>query len=158
MNHKIIVRTVTQSDIPALVKLSYQKRRAYEMAQPQFWKYAENAEDIQAKWFEELLDDAQYIMLVDDNLRAFIIGRLIKAPEVYNPGGLAVMIDDFCVAAPEFWHTIGSALVSKVKGIAKKKGATQILVVSGDHDAAKNQFIEACGLNITSRWYTGEII
>jgi TRAP-type C4-dicarboxylate transport system substrate-binding protein len=152
-----------------MVALSYQKRKAYEIAQPQFWKYAPGAEEVQAKWFEELLDDETYIILVaisgsknemlkrvqhdKKELKAFIIGRLIKAPEVYNPGGLTLMIDDFCVASPELWETIGSELVAKIKEIAKEKGATQILVVSGDHDKAKNSFLEKACLTVASRWY-----
>ena len=59
----IQVYKVTEKDIDAMVELSYQKRREYEKAQPRFWKYAKGAEAIQAKWFKELLDKDDWIML-----------------------------------------------------------------------------------------------
>jgi hypothetical protein len=40
----MIIRPATPQDIDALVSLSYEKRRAYEKAQRQFWRYAEGAE------------------------------------------------------------------------------------------------------------------
>jgi hypothetical protein len=50
----INIRLCTEKDVPYLVALSYHKRRFYEKAQPQFWKYAGPiAEQTQAKWLEE---------------------------------------------------------------------------------------------------------
>ena len=95
---KIKVAQATKTDVASMVNLSYQKRRAYEKAQPQFWRYAEGAEEGQGKWFEELLGHDDHIILVaksDTETIGFIIGRLVKAPEVYDPGGLTLMIDDF---------------------------------------------------------------
>jgi hypothetical protein len=38
---------------------------------------------------------------VNNELAGFIlIGRLMVAPEVYNPGGLTLLINDFCVSEP----------------------------------------------------------
>ncbi|MEK6734643.1 MAG: hypothetical protein AABY27_06050 [Pseudomonadota bacterium] len=42
----------TKNDIVSIVNLSYQKRKNYEQAELQFWKYAEGAEETQAKWLE----------------------------------------------------------------------------------------------------------
>ena len=145
-NH-ILIRPAESRDIQSMVDLSYIKRRKAEKAQPQFWRYAgAEAEMTQAKWFEELLENKDYIMLsavlpvqtqktIEDvilnlfqdplknkersrvkearddvgegsavensDIVGFIIGRLVPAPEVYNPGGLTLMIDDFCVK-PKF--------------------------------------------------------
>ena len=51
----INIRLANQSDITAMVNLSYQKRRAYEQAYSKFWRYAEAAESGQSEWFKELL-------------------------------------------------------------------------------------------------------
>ncbi|WCR57421.1 hypothetical protein [Rickettsia asembonensis] len=37
----------------------------------------------------------------------FIIGRLIEAPEVYDPKGLILIIDDFCVETENDWSFVG---------------------------------------------------
>ena len=87
----------------------------------------------------------------------FLIGRIMKAPEAYDPGGLTLMIDDFCVKAPELWNTVGKSLINKIKIIVKAKGAEQILIVAGAHDQAKVQFLRSIVLSIASEWYIGSI-
>jgi len=187
----IQILAATISDIPAMVVLSCLKRKAYEQAQPIFWKYKEGAEKAQEAWFTELLSDDRYIMLVasahhheelqaceagrgdpkninkkmdcrvgqwpprKDGIEGFIIGKVIPAPEVYDPGGLTLMIDDFCVK-DDNWQDMGVKLIDQIKLIAQDKGVTQLVVVSGDHDGTKCLFLEQIGLSVASRWYVGE--
>ena len=156
----IKVSQATKTDITSMVDLSYQKRRAYEKAQPQFWRYAEGAEEGQGKWFEELLEHDDYIVLVaksDKETIGFIIGRLVKAPEVYDPGGLTLMIDDFCVKSEVDWQSIGLELMNTIQDLAKEKGAAQFYVVSGAHDNAKCEFLEKFGLSNAAKWFVGSI-
>jgi len=59
----ISIRLSQASDIQSIVEMSYQKRRLYEKAQPQFWRYAgEEGDDAQRRWFKELLEDKNYLM------------------------------------------------------------------------------------------------
>ncbi len=154
---QFLIRIACEKDIDQMVALSYQKRREYEKAQPQFWKYAKSAEKIQASWFKELLTNEQYIILVANHISAFLIGRIIPAPEVYDPGGLTFMIDDFCVKTPDLWETCGKELVLEAKKIALAKGASQILIVCGHHDEPKRKFLRSIDLSIASEWYVGTI-
>ncbi len=162
---KTSIRKASKEDIKAMVVLSEIKRNSYQKAQPQFWRKAKNANQIQAKWFEKLLNDKNYILLVAEftnskstkkQLAGFIIGNLIKAPEVYNPG-LTLMIDDFCIENNYSWDSIGNNLLLHLKNLAQKKEVTQILAVCGHHDKEKCQFLEAAGLSMASNWYTGSI-
>ena len=156
----IDILPATKTDITSMVDLSYQKRRAYEKAQPQFWRYAEGSEEVQEKWFEELLDHDDHIILVaksDTETIGFIIGRLIKAPEVYDPGGLTLMIDDFCVKLDADWQSVGLELMNAIRLTAKEKGAAQFYVVSGAHDSAKCKFLEDFGLSNAAKWFVGSI-
>jgi ribosomal protein S18 acetylase RimI-like enzyme len=161
-NETILVRPSTSSDIDAMVLLSRAKRKLYEKAQPQFWKYAGDiAELSQAKWFEELLGSNDHIMLTatsHQKIVGFIIGKLMPAPEVYKPGGLTLMIDDFCVADESQWHSIGFFLVQEIKAIAKLRGAAQVLVVCGAHDESKRRFLMNQNLSIASEWFVGGIV
>ncbi len=158
--NKSDINLATKTDIKSMVSLSYQKRKNYEQAQPQFWKYAENAEEIQIKWFEELLEHQDYILLVaklENKIVGFVIGRLVTAPEVYNPGGLTLMIDDYCVETREYWNNVGKELLERIAKIAKEKGAAQFCIVAGAHDNAKCSFLEDFGLSCASKWYVGSI-
>ena len=158
----VIVRSAILSDVPLFVRFSYSKRLDYEKAQPQFWKYAgDSAEDSQKKWFEELLTRDDYIILTatrHDVVVGFIIGKLMPAPEVYNPGGLTLMIDDFCVETESDWRSVGVGLITEIKNLAKAKDAVQILVVCGAHDDRKRIFLKSIGLTVVSEWYVGGII
>ncbi len=148
------------SDISAIVTLSHAKRLLYEKAQPQFWRYAEGAEESQEKWFKELLTRDDYIILkaeTNGEVVGFVIGQIIRAPEVYDPGGLTLMVDDFCVRNPQMWQTVGIQLISELKNLAKPIGSNQILVVCGAHDRPKMQLLKTLNLQITSHWYVGTV-
>jgi predicted acetyltransferase/RimJ/RimL family protein N-acetyltransferase len=160
---KFVVRPSKLSDIEAIVSLSKTKRLAYEKAQPQFWRYAGEAGDnSQRQWFEELLDDENYLMFTAESdtkdILGFIIGKFIPATEVYNPGGLTLMIDDFCVTSENLWQSIGAGLIEALNAPAKAKGATQILVVCGAHDHLKHKFLGEQNLSVTSEWFVGSVI
>lgn len=156
-----VIDKALEKDVSDMNKLSYFKRRNYEKAHPQFWKYAgSKGEEIQRDWFTELIKDEKHIILVakqKELFLGFIIVKLVPAPEVYNPGGLTCMIDDFCVKEEYMWDEIGGALIDQARKISKSKGASQILVVSGNHDMKKKKFLKKAGLNIASDWYVGAI-
>jgi predicted acetyltransferase len=191
---QFLVRTSQLSDISEMVSLSKAKRMLYEKAQPQFWRYAgEEGDKAQEKWFGELLGSNDHIMLtavsnchprengdpdallLDSRLRGndikgFIIGKLMPAPEVYNPGGLTLMIDDFlvapklhsseggCVQSENLWQSVGHRLIEEIKAAAKARSATQILVVCGAHDHLKRNFLSEQNLSIASEWFVGGIV
>lgn len=154
------VRLAEMGDITEMVNLSYKKRLAYQAVQPQFWKHAEDAEAIQEEWFKSLLESETHVLLVAESqlkMEGFIIGQMVPAPEVYNPGGLTLMIDDFCVADSTLWETVGKLLLSEIKARVENKDVSQVLVVSGAHDTNKRSFLAKVGLSLTSEWYVGKI-
>ena len=154
------IRPAITKDIDTMVALSRQKRLDYEKAQPQFWRHAPNAETEQSNWFHALLNNKDYILLVAESEKrmiGFVIGRLRHAPEVYQPGGLTLEVDDFCVESPQQWMNVGALLLDALKTAARTKGAVQLLVVCGAHDAAKVRFLKSYQLNVASEWYVGAI-
>jgi predicted acetyltransferase/RimJ/RimL family protein N-acetyltransferase len=160
---QFVVRTSQLSDIDAMVSLSKAKRKLYEKAQPQFWRYAgEEGDKAQEKWFKELLEDKNYVMFTAESetqeILGFVIGKLMPAPEVYNPGGLTVIIDDFCVQSENLWQSVGARLIEEIKIPTQSKGATQILVVCGSHDNPKRKFLSEQNLSIASEWFVGGIV
>lgn len=158
-NGNLIIRECGVKDINSMVALSHQKRLLYEKAEPQFWRYAKGAEDVQSQWFEELLKKDDYILLLaelKEDIVGFIIGQIIKAPDVYDPPGLTLMVDDFCVSAP-LWNEVGYQLFNKIKLLAKIKEARQIVVVNGAHDQFKREFLKNHGLRVVTEWLVGEI-
>lgn len=87
----------------------------------------------------------------------FIIGKLMHAPEVYNPGGLTIMIDDFCIKSEDLWGEAGSGLIDMIKIEGKIRGVSQIVVVCGAHDVKKREFLISQNLSIASEWFVGNL-
>ncbi|MBM4222518.1 MAG: GNAT family N-acetyltransferase [Gammaproteobacteria bacterium] len=163
INLNFCMRSPLVRDVDAMVLFSKNKRKFYEKAQPQFWRDAGQAGDnAQKTWFTEILDDTNYVIFIAENdaqdVIGFIIGKFMPAPEVYNPGGLTLMIDDFCVASEIMWQSVGAALIDSTKAAAKLKGAVQILVVCGAHDRFKRRFLSEQNLSIASEWFVGGIV
>ncbi len=160
---QFVVRTSQLSDTLAMVSLSKAKRKLYKKAQPQFWRYAgEEGDKTQRRCFTELLKDKNYVMFTAESgtqeILGFVIGKRIAALEVYNPGGLTLMIDDFCVQSENLWQSVGAKLIEETKAAAKVKGATQILVVCGAADLPKRKFLSEQNLSIASEWFVGGIV
>lgn len=150
-----MIREAIKSDINWMVKLSHQKRLAYSKEQPNFWKMAENSDELQQKYFEKELKNNNVIALIYEEKQGFIIGKLVTPPEVYD-AGLTLMIDDFCISG-DLWMNIGKELLDECQKRAKNMGAKQILIVCGDHDMQKFSLLETMNMNIASRWYTKTI-
>lgn len=163
IDEPITIHSSQLSDIEAMVSLSKAKRLAYEKAQPQFWCYAgESGDNSQRQWFKELLETENYLMFtaksVTQEILGFVIGKLISAPGVYNPGGLTLIIDDFCVRSENLWPSVGLELTHAIKSAAKNKGAVQVVVVCGSCDHPQLKFLSKQNLSIASKWFEGEIV
>jgi len=146
------------SDIEWMVDLSEQKRGDYQKYQPNFWKKNPDSFSIQSKYFEELLVDQNIIPLVLADKSGFVIGRIINPPSVYD-AGLTLMIDDFCVSNTKQnnsnpWFDHGQILLDEIIKIAKSRKVEQIVVVSGNHDQNKTEFLKKNNLTIASLWLT----
>lgn len=160
MSKYVNTRLATPQDVAHMVRLSEQKRIDYAKAMPQFWHPSRHANTSQHAYFIELLSKSDHFLIVAekmDQFLGFIIGKIITAPEVYDPGGLTLMIDDFCVAAPVLWQSVGNALLETLKKKAKAAGVVQIIVVSGFHDEAKRAFLVSQNLVVASEWYVGDV-
>jgi len=156
MSKKISLAQI--NDIPWMVDLSEIKRSDYQKYQPNFWKKNPNSFSIQSKYFEELLVDQNIIALILNDKSAFVIGRIINPPSVYD-AGLTLMIDDFCVSDigqnnSNPWLDYGQILLDEIIKIAKSRKVKQILVVSGNHDQNKTEFLKKNNLTIASLWLT----
>lgn len=150
------IRYATKADINWMVALSHAKRLQYEKHQRQFWKMAEDSNQIQKKWFAEEFEKRNVIALCAQDQSGFVIGKLISPPEVYD-AGLTLMIDDFCVQSEDLWMSVGAELLAELKLEAKAKGALQVLVVCGDFDSAKSKLLEKLNLSVASRWCVGSL-
>ncbi|HEY1684858.1 MAG TPA: hypothetical protein VGG19_08850 [Tepidisphaeraceae bacterium] len=154
------LRRAVPADVPRMVELSTMKRLQYAAYSPIFWRPAVGADESQKKFFVPLVDDPSWICLVHEaagEVNGFVMARIISAPPVYDPGGKVCMIDDFVVAEPSLWESVGMALHMEAEKIAGQSGAVISITVCGEHDAVKRTALRGAGAQIASEWYVHQI-
>jgi GNAT superfamily N-acetyltransferase len=157
MAGRVTIRAAEPQDLDALLELAEVRRREYATYQPVFWRPAPDALAHQRPYLAGLLreqDVVARVAVIDTLVVGFAIGRLTPAPPVYDPGGPTCLIDDFAVADPDSWLTVGLDLVRAVSDAARERGAVQVVVVTAYADTAKRAALAAGGLDIASEWWT----
>jgi len=160
MNSLMKIRKATAADITDMAALSEEKRELYETFQPIFWRKATHSKEIQIPYLEKLLaKDNHFALVCETNgiVSGFIIGAVTPAPPVYDPGGLACLIDDFCISSEARWDKEGEALLAESCECAKQLGAVQFVIICGHKDERKREMLRKIGLTIASEWYTGPV-
>lgn len=150
------VRPATQEDVPRMVALSERERVAREKFEPQFFRKAERGAQAQTAYFNWQLTQPNVIALVhqtENGIDGFAIASMITAPPVYAPGGRTALIDDFTVADPALWDSIGGWLFEAVRNEAVKTGAVGVVSICAHKDEKKRSFLSRLGLHIVSEWH-----
>jgi GNAT superfamily N-acetyltransferase len=138
-----------------MIELAAQKRAEYAQAQTVFWRVAADAAERQTAFFESLLARDGVVALVHESsgvIDGFVIAFLHDAPPVYDPGGPTCTIDDFTVATPDLWPSVGRDLLLAATEAVKELGAVQVIVVCGHHDEPKRAMLQAAGWPVASEW------
>ena len=154
------IRKAQLVDVTHMVELSEQKRAQYERHKPNFWRKANDSAQKQLPYFEQQIGSNEVISLIheqDETIDGFVIAMLVSAPEVYDPGGLSCVIDDFVVSDLSLWQNVGIALLNEVIREAKSRGAVQSIVVCGHHDTHKRTMLASIGSSIASEWWVKTI-
>lgn len=154
------IRSAEDFDLEEILNLANAKRREYETYQPVFWRVAADSKAKQRTYIADLIADGTVITLVatsESKLVGFVIGRLVPAPPVYNPGGLTCSVDDFAVNENSLWETVGVDLFKRVREAAISKGAVQVVVVCGHLDEPKKRALEKSSLTIASEWWVAPL-
>ncbi|MET0272116.1 MAG: GNAT family N-acetyltransferase [Phenylobacterium sp.] len=151
------VRPATADDVAACVGLVEQARARLATYEPRFWRRADGTAAPTATWFAHLVAQADTTFLVaveGDATVGFLIGRPQPPPPVYDPGGPTVLIDDFCVQAPERWSDVGAALLEAARRVLSARGVAQIVVVCPAQDREKTALLDRSDLSLASTWWT----
>jgi hypothetical protein len=116
------IRRAGPSDVPSMLDLAEAKREQYQRYQPTFWRKAGDARERHRQFLERLISDEYVIAFVHEAggaINAFVVGSIMPAPPVYDPGGPVFLIDDFATADEATWETAGDALLEMVSAEAK---------------------------------------
>jgi len=152
-----VIRDAISADVDAIAALAEARRADYELAQPQFWRRAVDAVEVHRPWLAELVRDPDVVSLVatgtEGQLAGYAVATVVPSPPVYDPGGPTGLVDDFQLADPGRWSTLGVELLAAVRERLAARGVVQLVVVCGQHDVAKRAALTTAGLAVASEWY-----
>lgn len=124
-----MIRAACEADLDAIVTLAEARRLQYETYQPTFWGKAQDSREKQLPFLAAQLQRENVIALVHETngqIDGFLIATLVMAPPVYT-AGLTCSVDDYCVAAPDLWLTVGAALLDDHSYTIASEGWTRPL-------------------------------
>ncbi len=142
------IRLLTDADVPRVLELGEQKRREYQAYSPVFWRMSSLPRETFGPYMKSQIENPQNIALAheqDGEVDGFVL---------VNAWGT---IDDYAVAAPSLWPTIGASLLQAAGDTAHKKGVKSLLVVCGAGDIPKRTMLAAQGLTLATDWYVKPI-
>jgi GNAT superfamily N-acetyltransferase len=152
------IRLGTKQDIDAVAEMAEARRLQYERYEPLFWKKAANSLAMSRAFLAHVAGQPENLFLVAceaEQVMGFLIATPVRVPPVFEPGPTA-MIDDFCVAEPALWESVGPALLAEARARLRQRGFAQIVVVCGRKDAEKSAALDAADLSLTSTWWTAK--
>ena len=141
-------RPLTAGDVPRVLELGEQKRREYEAYSPIFWRISPLPRETFAPYMQSQISDAQNVALAHEQ-----DGKV----DGYALANIRGCIDDYAVAAPGLWPTVGANLLLAAGDAAQQRGIKSLLVVCGAGDIPKRTMLAAQGLTLVTDWYVKAI-
>ena len=151
------IREAKAEDVPACVEMIEARRLQYQGYEPAFWKKADDSAETTGPFFEMLFGKEENVCLAAEEAGkqvGFLIALPLRVPPVYDPGGPAATIDDFCVISEDRWADIGAALLAEARSRLRARGVSQVVVVCGHKDAAKSAMLRQTDMSLTTDWWT----
>ena len=84
---------------------------------------------------------------------AAIANHRVRVPPFAQDREASWLVDDFYVAAPEWWRTAGGALLDSVAHAARSSRQNRLIVVSAERDDAKNAMLRDRGFRQAAQWW-----
>jgi len=123
------------------------KRREYAQYSPVFWRPAEGASTLHARFLRrQILSAATVALRTPDG---FIICER-RPPEGF--------VDDFTVTSPQRWEDDGAALLLAAADRVAADGITTLRVVTAHDDHPKSALLRALSLSVAEQWWVHELL
>lgn len=138
------IRPITVGDVPRLLELGALKRRQYEAYSPVFWRVSPLPREIFAPYLQAQIEKPETVAL------AYEQNEIVDGYVLVNGVGY---IDDYMVAAPDLWPTVGAGLLLAAGAAAHRQGVNSLLVVCGHGDRPMRAMLTAQGFALATDWY-----
>jgi len=151
-----LVRPATTEDASHIAAAADQKRRLYETFAPVFWRNHPDGVANQTPFLAA--------QLAGDSVAGFVAPGQGASDDAPLDGYILVnkdgYVDDYAVAAPENWPTVGRALLDAATGATQKltNAPRRMLVVCGQKDAPKHALLASQGYHVAENWWVRDLV
>ncbi|MDA8198007.1 MAG: hypothetical protein M0Z54_01075 [Thermaerobacter sp.] len=157
MPQDFTVRPARADDAGAIADFADVRRRIYQAYSPVFWRPAADARMHHAPFLAACLADGHHTAFVAES-RGVVVGAAIANHRVRVPpfaldDKASWLVDDFYVAAPDWWRTVGGALLESVAAAARVSRPDRLIVVSAGRDGAKNAMLQDRAFRQEATWW-----
>lgn len=155
-----MLRPATLPDVERMIHLAEQEFHRMESHRDPFYATGPNlAEEFRTELKREI-ESAQPIAFVMEEagqIKGFVVGQVVSAPPVYNPGGKVCLVDFLCVAKPQDWSSVGRLLAQAAEIHTSLLGGILVRVECRRTDDLKRKALLKLGYSVASDWLYRDI-
>lgn len=145
-NHRLVVTELSAADAGWAAGLMERQRREYARYSPVFWRPAEGAAGLHARFLRGQISPETTVAL--RTRHGFIICQR-RQSEGFG--------DDFTVGAQGTWDGDGAALLLAAERLAALSGVSAIRVVTAHADQAKAGMLSSLPLSLAEQWWVRQL-
>lgn len=157
MEATLVVRVGRPDDADIAADFAAEKRAEYEEYSPVFWRRAADGREKHQPFLRQCIGSNDYAAFTAERGNAIggvILGNRRGAPPPFHTDSEPTwFVDDFYVARPELWETVGKALLDRLTEEASSNGAERLVAVGAHRDTPKRSFLLDAGWAVAAAWW-----
>jgi GNAT superfamily N-acetyltransferase len=155
---KAKIEAAVPEDAADAALLASVKRTEYAEYSPIFWRVAQNAREIHEPFLAKCIADRKLFTSLAARSDDQLVGIAITAHKVFPPpfsndAGRSWLTDDFYVATPDQWLTVGADLLRETERQVRDSGPGRLIVLTARRDEPKRRLLESAGYNRGASWW-----
>ncbi len=157
MEPDVALRQAHPDDAECAADFAEVKRAEYARYSPIFWRPAEGAREKHLPFLRHCMANDDYAASVaergGEEVGVILANRRGAPPPFHADPEPTWFVDDFFVAQPDLWPTMGAALLARIADEAQAHGAARVIVVTAQRDEPKRSFLRSMGYTLAATWW-----
>lgn len=157
MEAEFVVRVARPDDADIAADFAVTKRAEYEKYSPIFWRCAAGGREKHQPFLTQCIESDDYSAFTaergDEIVGMILANRRGTPPPFHADREPTWFVDDFYVAEPELWESVGRSLLDAVVEEAIAGGARRLVVVGAQLDLPKRSFLLDAQCAVAAAWW-----
>lgn len=157
MEADFAVRVARPDDADIAADFAATKRAEYEEYSPVFWRRAADDREKHQPFLRQCIESDDYSAFAaergDEIVGVILANRRGAPPPFHADREPTWFVDDFYVAEPGLWESVGRALLDAAAAEAGASGAERLIVVGAQRDLPKRSFLLTAQCALAAAWW-----